>query len=245
MTVAYEGTLFLGWQIQVKSPTVQGEIERVLATMHHRKVNIVSAGRTDRGVSAMGQVFHFDSELNIPLDRWPLALNALLPDGIRILETERVSDDFHARYDARMKHYLYRIETGDYDLFSRNTTLQLNRPLNVAAMRQGASILVGTHDFTSFNSSPLSVVPNQIRTLFKVEIEEVDSKVLIHYYGDGFLRHMLRMITQTLIEVGAGRISSDEIYELLEAKHKEAVIYNAPPQGLMLVKVYYDKERIT
>lgn len=242
VTVSYEGSLFLGWQIQLASPTVQEEIERVLSQIENKKVQTIVAGRTDRGVSALGQVFHFDSEHNIPLDKYPEVMNNHLVDGIHIEKMHRVADDFHARKDAKWKHYRYSIEMGRYTLFERNHVLQLNRRLNVSEMIKAAQVLIGTHDFTSFNTKPLSVTPNQIRTIYTINLSQENQTLHIDYYGNGFLRYMIRMMTQTLIEVGLNKLTPREVQDLLAAKNKEAVIYNAPPQGLTLIHVEYERD---
>lgn len=237
--VAYEGSLFKGWQTQVDGITVQDSIEQTLSRMEKKPVSIVGSGRTDRGVNALGQVFHFDSELNIPIDRFPLAINNQLVDGIHIKSIEKVDDSFHARKDAKAKVYQYHIEMGDYQLFERNHVYQLNKSLDVTMMEKSAQVLIGTHDFTSFNTTPLEVINNQVRTLYSIQFKIVGSQLHIEFIGSGFLRYMIRMIVMTLINVGLHKLDENVIEEFLLAKEKGLVIYNAPPEGLTLMKVKY------
>lgn len=239
--VAYEGSLFSGWQIQVNPNTVQGHLEETLSKMEKKRVHITAAGRTDRGVNALGQVFHFDSDLKIPLEKMALAINNQLIDGIHIRHIEVVDDRFHARFDAKWKYYRYSIECGPFNLFDRNHVLQLNKSLDIEAMIEASKVFVGTHDFTSFNSNTLVETPNQVRTIYAINLALEGTTLHLDYYGEGFMRYMVRMLTQTLIEVGMHRLTTQDVIRLLEAKDKDATPYNARPQGLTLVHVEYDK----
>lgn len=240
VTVAYNGANFVGWQRQSKGRTVQKTIEDVISVILNQPTEITASGRTDSGVSALGQVFHFDSDFNISPQQWQKALNTQLPDDIYIKDVCAVSDDFHARYNVVSKRYDYCIQTGDYDVFSYPFVYQLNRSLDLDKMRECAAMFVGEHDFTSFNATPLEILPYQIRTIKRLDIIDEKDKVRLIFEGNGFLRYMVRMITQVLIEVGLGRLNSQDIQSMFELNNKQACKLNAPAQGLVLVEVRYD-----
>ena len=241
VTVSYNGANFVGWQRQSKGRTVQKIIEDVISVILNQPVEITASGRTDSGVSALGQVFHFDSNLDIPPLQWQKALNMQLPDDIYIKDVCVVSDDFHARYDVVSKRYEYCIQTGDYDVFSYPFVYQLNRALDIEKMRSCAALFIGEHDFTSFNATPLEVLPYQVRTIKRLDINDEGEKVRLIFEGKGFLRYMVRMITQTLIEVGLGRLNQQDVMLMFELNNKQACKLNAPAQGLVLVEVRYDR----
>ena len=240
VTVAYNGANFVGWQRQSKGRTVQKTIEDVISVILNQPTEITASGRTDSGVSALGQVFHFDSDFNISPQQWQKALNTQLPDDIYIKDVCAVSDDFHARYNVVSKRYDYCIQTGDYDVFSYPFVYQLNRSLDLDKMRECAAMFVGEHDFTSFNATPLEILPYQIRTIKRLDIIDEKDKVRLIFEGKGFLRYMVRMISQVLIEVGLGRLNSQDIQSMFELNSKQACKLNAPAQGLVLVEVRYD-----
>ncbi len=240
VTVAYNGANFVGWQRQSKGRTVQKTIEDVISVILNQPTEITASGRTDSGVSALGQVFHFDSDFNISPQQWQKALNTQLPDDIYIKDVCAVSDDFHARYNVVSKRYDYCIQTGDYDVFSYPFVYQLNRSLDLDKMRECAAMFVGEHDFTSFNATPLEILPYQIRTIKRLDIIDEKDKIRLIFEGKGFLRYMVRMITQVLIEVGLGRLNSQDIQSMFELNNKQACKLNAPAQGLVLVEVRYD-----
>jgi tRNA pseudouridine38-40 synthase len=240
VTVAYNGANFVGWQRQSKGRTVQKTIEDVISVILNQPTEITASGRTDSGVSALGQVFHFDSDINIPPLQWQKALNTQLPDDIYIKDVCVVSEDFHARFNVVYKRYDYCIQTGDYDVFSYPFIYQLNRPLDLDKMRDCAELFKGEHDFTSFNATPLEILPYQIRTIRRLDIIDEGDKVRLVFEGKGFLRYMVRMITQVLIEVGLGRLNKQDVMLMFELNNKQACKLNAPAQGLVLVEVRYD-----
>lgn len=240
VTVSYSGVNFVGWQRQSKGRTVQKSIEDVISVIMNQPTEIFASGRTDSGVSALGQVFHFDSDLDISPFQWQKALNTQLPDDIYIKDVCAVSDNFHARYDVISKRYDYCVQTGDYDVFSYPFVYQLNRPLDLDKMRDCATLFIGEHDFTSFNATPLEVLSYQIRTIRRLDIIEEGDKVRLIFEGKGFLRYMVRMITQVLIEVGLNRLSKQDVMLMFELNNKQACKLNAPAHGLTLVEVRYD-----
>lgn len=239
--IAYDGTAFSGYQIQPNKRTVQEEIEMVLAKLHKgNMVKISASGRTDAGVHARGQVIHFDSPLSIPLEKWPVALNTLLPDDISVLEVEQENEDFHARFHAVGKEYRYELNTAKHrDPFNRHFAYHYPHSLNIDAMQEAAKALLGTHDFTSFCSAKTEV-EDRVRTITKIDILEGDSKLTFRFRGNGFLYNMVRILVGTLLEVGAGMRPASSMQELLDQKDRRFAGKTAPAHGLYLWQVFYD-----
>lgn len=242
VTVQYNGAGYAGWQKQPGLATIQQAIETALEKIHQRPVSIQGSGRTDAKVHALGQVFHFDSDLNIDVESWRRALNANVSKGIRIVQVESAQDDFHARYDATQKHYRYWLEMGAFNVFQEDTVFQLNQALDIPLMQQASRIFVGTHDFTSFCANSLDELPDQVRTIYGLEILSDGQKVQIDVFGNGFMRYMVRMIVGALVKVGLGKLSVNELRGILLAKDKQAGSFNIDGCGLYLVDVIYDKE---
>ncbi|CAM3610021.1 tRNA pseudouridine(38-40) synthase TruA [Erysipelothrix urinaevulpis] len=240
VTVSYDGSQFHGWQIQNEVRTVQEELEKCLSKIVKKQTTIHGSGRTDAKVHASRQVFHFDASLNMTCDNWYKALNALCPDDIYIQKVEEVDDDFHARYDVTSKEYCYYVNMGDYDVFNKNYVYQFNHVLDVGQMKEAASYLIGTHDFTSYNATPLDEIENQVRTLYALEITQKDDVLEFKITGTGFLRYMIRMIVGALIECGKHKLNPEDIKEKLELKTKATVPFRAPAEGLYLKRVNYD-----
>lgn len=238
---AYDGSSFVGWQRQVTGESVQSALEDVLTRMHKHPVKVIGSGRTDRGVNALGQVFHFDSNLRLDIETYRHALNAQLNDSIYIRDLCIVDSSFHARKDAKYKVYQYRIYQKEKNIFLRNQVFFFDKELDVENMKKAASYFVGTHDFASFNTNTFVETPNQVRTLYDIKIEQSETELQLTFFGSGFLRYMVRMMTQTLIEVGTHKISAETVLEILNAKDKSLVSYLAKPQGLTLVSVHYER----
>lgn len=241
-TVSYIGKAYSGWQTQKRGDSVQEAIENAISSVTGSYTKITGSGRTDAGVSAAGQVFHFDTDKNLSAARWYGALNSRLADDIRIMETEEVNELFHARYNVRRKQYDYRIHTGQYDVFSREYAYQCPYVPDIEKMKEASRYLIGTHDFTSFNSNPLSEMPDQVRTVNDIIFHEEDNGIIrISFIGKGFLRYMVRMMTGTLLEAGRGRIEPVRVKEILDMRSKDISTRNAPACGLTLTRVdYYD-----
>lgn len=237
--IEYDGTNYSGWQIQPNSKTVQEEIMKALKILTGTDININGSGRTDAGVHANGQVANFLLESNIPVDRLPLALNSKLPKDISIIRAREVSMDFHARYSAIGKQYIYHIYNGRYrSALLRNYSYHVQYSLDYNMMLQGARLLIGTHDFKGFMSSGSSV-EDTVRTIKKLDIINKDNSIYIHIEGDGFLYNMVRIIAGTLIEIGTGKRSLEQLKKALETKERTLAGHTAPPQGLFLNKVFY------
>lgn len=240
VVVAYDGSKFIGWQLNPTGVSVQESITIALKSIFKENLFIVGAGRTDKGVSAYGQVFHFDAPFLIEPSRLQFALNNQLHPAIHIVSLTEVDNDFHARYHALWKGYRYSIEMGEFKVLLADYIFQLNKPLDIQAMQKAASIFIGTIDFTSFNTSTVEEVSDQVRTIYKINFKVDETILHLDFYGDGFLRYMIRMLVGTLIEVGLHRLSIDKVKEMLDAREKGVCRYKAPASGLKLVHVEYD-----
>ncbi|MGM9929715.1 MAG: tRNA pseudouridine(38-40) synthase TruA [Bacillus sp. (in: firmicutes)] len=239
--ISYDGTLFSGYQVQVNARTVQGELERVLATMHKRVVKVTASGRTDAGVHALGQVIHFDTTLNIPASKWVQALNAMLPADIAILHAEYVPDSFHARYEAKGKQYRYVIDLGKVrNPLKRNYTYHYPYAVDIDRIRAACQYAVGTHDFSSFCAANTSVV-DKVRTIHSITCEQQGNELVLTYTGNGFLYNMVRILTGTLIEIGNGARKPEEMQAIIASCNRSDAGKTAPAQGLYLQEVYYSE----
>lgn len=238
-TVAYDGYNYAGWQKQENALGIQTIIEEALEKIQKSPVEIVASGRTDAQVHALGQVFHFQSAMDMQPWQYVKAMNALLPQDIRIQSAEIMADDFHARFSCKSKQYAY-IATYDVtDPFAYRYKAPLYQKLDMEKMLEAATYLIGKHDFTSFSSSRIDPRKPRIKTIRRIEIENADKDVHFLFEGNGFLRYQVRMMTGTLIEVGKQRIQPLDVQHMLLEKNKEVCRYNAPPQGLYLMKVRY------
>jgi tRNA pseudouridine38-40 synthase len=249
LTLAYDGTRFVGWQRQAAGESIQGLLEGALAAFEGAPVTVHGAGRTDAGVHALGQVASASVTFTHPTETIVRALNAQLPDDIRIIDIDDAAPDFHARFSARAKTYRYQIRAGTVgDPFTRAFVWQLPEPLNVGAMTEAAAALVGTHDFAAFQSVGTEVA-STVRTIFRsdfsaterLERPERSERLFVYEVSaDGFLRHMVRAIVGTLVEIGRGWRSVESMVQLIERGTRAQAGATAPPHGLFLVSVNYD-----
>ncbi|MFI3283488.1 MAG: tRNA pseudouridine(38-40) synthase TruA [Erysipelotrichaceae bacterium] len=238
--VAYDGTNYKGWQKQNNGLGIQEVLEKVLSSISHEQIDIVASGRTDAGVHASKQYFHFDTVFYLDADAWHKAIRGYLPKDIYIISMEEVDQSFHARFSAKAKIYQYRIKINHYDVFERNYSCYCGYPLDVKVMKQCAQLFVGSKDFTSFCGNSLQIHPDQVRTIYSIDIEDNEEWIVLTFHGRSFLRYMVRMITAALITAGRGRVSEDELEMMLKAKNKDAFKLNAEPQGLYLMDVLYE-----
>jgi tRNA pseudouridine38-40 synthase len=239
LTLAYDGTRLVGWQRQAEGDSVQGLLEDALARFEGAPVTVHGAGRTDAGVHALAQVASV--QLTCEHDKATLvrALNAQLPGDVRVLAIEDVPPEFHARFNARSKTYRYQIRHGIVaDPFERAFVWHMPERLDVDAMREAASVLVGPHDFAAFQSAG-SPVHDSVRTISCSEISDTDGRLTYEVSGTGFLRHMVRAIVGTLVEVGRGFREIDTMSSLLQGSSRGNAGPTAPPRGLFLVRVDY------
>ncbi len=241
LTLEYDGTNYHGWQSQAPGnlPTIQDTLEQALKKLCHEDLRTLSSGRTDAGVHALGHVVNFKTSSTIPSAAWAPALNHLLPRDIRVLESEEVSTDFHARYSALAKTYKYRIlsrraQTALY----RNYAWHIPFPLNVLRMRKAIGFFVGKHDFSAFRGAGCSA-KSPVRTMKSAAIRKTGEFIELFFEADAFLQYMVRNISGTLVEVGLGRFSPDDVQRMLRARDRKLAGKTAPPHGLYLVKVTY------
>jgi len=250
LTLSYDGTRLVGWQRQAAGDSVQGVLEDALALFEGGPVTVHGAGRTDAGVHALGQVASVQVSFAHDAVTLARALNAQLPEDVRVLSVDEAAPGFHARFDARSKTYRYCIRNGPVaSPFERPFVWHVPQPLDVEAMRQAASCLLGRHDFSAFRSVGTDT-PDSVRTLHASAVVESpvavpwlgDGGRLLTYEvtGDGFLRHMVRAIVGTLVEVGRGWRDPVQMDALLQSGNRARAGATAPAQGLFLVRVVYD-----
>jgi len=242
LRLAYDGTNYHGFQRQPKEHgrTIQGELERVWKKLFAEDIKIVTAGRTDTGVHAAGQVINFFSEARIPREKIPKAMNSLLPGDIRILEAADVGREFNARKSAYWKRYDYRIDNRPIpDVFTRLYSYHVPIRLDVSKMQQAANILQGRHDFKAFAAAGSSA-KSFVRTLYHCQVRQNADTITVTCIGDGFLYNMVRIIAGTLIEVGKGKLLANDLQEILERKDRTKAGMTAPALGLTLTYVNYD-----
>ena len=242
MTFSYDGTDFSGYQKQPKERTVQSEIEKVLKQINdNKKVDIHSSGRTDAKVHAINQKAHFDLDINITEDKLMKGINSLLPKDIYVKKVERVSDDFHARFNAIGKEYIYQINMGEYNPLERNYVYQHNQKLDVVEMERAMKYLEGTHNFKSFTKEN-EEKEDYVRTISQTNLvrDSKDlNKITLIFLGTGFLRYMVRNMVGTLIEIGEGKRRSEEIITILKEQDRTKAGRTANPEGLYLKNVFY------
>ena len=238
--VSYEGTRYNGWQKQGNTTnTIQEKIEEILTKALDEPIEIAGSGRTDAGVHALGQVFHFHcSKAAFEKNHSDTFLNDVnhhLPKDIRILSIDACYERFHARLNATAKTYQYRIDISPYgNIFARNTSHHIATPLDIEAMKASANLLIGTHDFKSFCSNK-RMKKSSIRTIYNIDIslDSTNELLLLTYTGNGFLYNMVRILTGTLIEVGMGDLLPQQMPAILEALDRSAAGFTAPAQALV------------
>lgn len=240
LVLEYDGTSYAGWQRQPDQPTIQEAVETALFQLTQETVSVIGAGRTDSGVHALGQVASFRIERQWTPREWLRGLNARLPDDIAVRSAATVSDDFHARYAAKGKLYEYRIlNRGGRPALDRACLWHIHKPLDLAAVQEAATYLVGSHDFSSFEGT-LTDNEDPVCDLRQLSLSSQGDVVRIEAYANRFLKHMVRAIVGTLVEVGHGKRTPDSLRTVLAAKDRTAAGRTAPPHGLFLVRVDYD-----
>ncbi len=239
LVLSYVGTRYAGWQVQPGQPTIQGVLEERLSSMLKETIRLAGAGRTDAGVHARGQVANFLTGSRIPLEGLRRGINARLPEEIRVLLVEEVPLDFQSRADATSKEYCYRVACGDLvSPFEAPFVTLVRGRLDAQAMHEAARGLVGRHDFTSFCPANCRL-ENRTRTILKSSVDADGDRIEYRVQGEGFLRHMVRTIAGTLIEVGRGRLPAGAMGTILAARDRRAAGPCAPARGLVLEGVCY------
>lgn len=246
LLIQYDGTDFHGWQVQENSRTIQGELERVIGMLDDRKVHVAGSGRTDAGVHADGQVASIQIERAFTPEKLRNAINGNLWRDIRILKAEKATDDFHARFSARSKTYIYRVVNASVmSPFWRRYAHHEARPLDVARMNEAARLFLGRHDWTAFSSAQADAGENRVRNVTDFMVESKwDARAqgaIIEFTisSEGFLRYMVRSIVGTMLEVGRGEKELDVIQTAIVGGDRNLCGPTAPAQGLTLHKVEY------
>ena len=242
ITISYDGTEFSGYQKQPRERTVQGELEKALKEINGgKKVDVHASGRTDAGVHALAQKAHFVLETKITCEKLCKGLNSLLPKDIFVKRVEEVPDDFHARFSAIGKEYIYKLNMGEYNPLERNYVYQHNQKLDVVEMERAMKYLEGTHNFKSFTKTD-DEKEDYVRTISQTNLirDSKDvNKITFVFVGTGFLRYMVRNMVGTLIMVGEGKIKSEEIITILKQENRVSAGKTAKPEGLYLKNVFY------
>lgn len=239
--VSYKGVKYQGWQKQIDAPTVQEEIEKVLSKILNTPISIYGSGRTDAGVHAINQTFHFDIDKDVDIDRLKYSVNCCLPEDIYISELKQVDDDFHARYSAKGKIYRYDIQFGERDVFNKELEATISIPTDIVLLKEALALFVGKHDFKDFSSKEEDE-GNYIREIYKINLDydKNTNKTSITIEGNGFMRYMIRFIVGASLAVAQKKESLDFIrYHLSEKGEREIISYKAPSEGLFLVDVIY------
>ncbi|MFZ5440779.1 MAG: tRNA pseudouridine(38-40) synthase TruA [Myxococcota bacterium] len=240
LVLEYDGTNYVGWQIQPNGPSVQGRLQLALQELLGSPVSVLAAGRTDSGVHARGQVAVFDSPRQLPLKAYWMGLNSLLPDDIAVVRAEEVRPDFDPRRWSRGKRYRYLIgNRRSRSPHRRFTHWEIFQPLALAPMQEAAAALLGRHDFSAFRASDCQAA-HAIREVTKVEVTgAVGDELAVVVEGTAFLKHMVRNIVGSLAEIGRARKPAGWMKEILEAKDRTRAGATAPPHGLCLEEVFY------
>jgi len=243
LILEYDGSRYAGWQRQPDQPTIQEAVETAVLQLTQETVSVIGAGRTDSGVHALGQVASFRIERPWTPREWIRGMNARLPEDIAVRSADVLPDDFHARYAARGKLYEYRIlNRGERPAVDRAYVWHVHKTLDQQAMEQAATFLVGSHDFSSFEGS-LTDNEDPVCDLRQLSVSRQGDLLTIHAYADRFLKHMVRSIVGTLVEVGHAKRKPEAVKTILAAKDRTAAGRTAPPQGLFLVRVDYEEGR--
>ena len=254
--ISYFGARYVGWQRQLNGLSVQEVLEKALEKTFGTKTAATASGRTDAGVHAEGQVVHFDADTSIPIDKIPFAVNTHLPDDVSMLCCEVASDDFNARFNAKRKTYCYKMYISKH----RRPMLEPTHehvvvPVNLEKIKEACKVIEGTHDFKCFEASG-SVIKNTVRTVYSIEVSTsplqsfceseqendgmlCESELCISVTGNGFLYNMVRIIAGTLLYVGIGKLSVDDVKRILETGDRKLAGKTLSAKGLHLLSVVY------
>ena len=239
LKISYLGSAYHGWQVQPNGITIQETMQNALESLYKFRPNLTGCSRTDAGVHANEFYCHYDTDAFIPEKGVVAGLNIALPSDIAVLECRYVDDDFHARYSARAKNYVYRIYNNDIpNPFLEGRVWRISRKLNIDLMNEFAKCLIGTHDFIGFSSSGRTV-SGTVRTITECNLTKNGDEIHLSVTADGFLYNMVRIIAGTAVEVSDGKIDSKYISKIIKSKDRSLAGITAPPDGLYLNKVIY------
>ena len=243
LRVSYDGTDFVGWQIQNEGRTVEGELNKAINALTGETIEVIGASRTDSGVHAKGNVAVFDTESTVPADRFMYALNSLLPEDISVVESKEVASDFHPRHCSSIKTYEYRIFVSRINNpLKRRYAYRFPTELNVERMDEAAKYLIGEHDFKSF-CCVRTQAETTVRKIYSADVFHDGDDIVIRVSGAGFLYNMVRIIAGSLMEVGSGKKDPIHIKEVLEGTDRTLAGPTAEPQGLTLVNIEFVDEQ--
>lgn len=235
---SYDGKAYNGFQIQKNGNTIQNEIEKALKKIVNTEVTIFASGRTDSGVHAIGQVFHFDTNMDIKESSMKRALNSYLPSDIHIVDVSKVDEAFHARYSVKKKEYHYLINLGEYNPIEKDYVYQFPyKKVDRDLIYEASRLFIGTIDFRSFTKN--KDLLDTVRTIYSIDFSYVYDKLEISIIGSGFMHNMVRIMVAMWMEVALGKISLDDLKDILEKKNRKYAPKTAPACGLYLYKVYY------
>lgn len=239
LTIEYDGKGFNGWQKQPNKLNIQGEIERAISEITGETIELIASGRTDAGVHSLGQTANFKTNSNIPIEKFPIAINSKLKKSIVIQSAEEVDERFHSRYSVKSKRYRYTINNSPMGtaLF-RDMEYHFPLKLDVEKMNEAAKYFEGEHDFKAFKASGTSS-KSSIRTIYKAEVIRNKDRIYIELTGSGFLYNMVRIISGTLLDVGVGKIAPKDIKNIIESKDRKLAGKTLPAHGLCLMEVTY------
>ena len=239
MIVQYEGTAYVGWQVQANGLSVQQVMEEALKKLTGENIALFASGRTDSGVHARAQVAHFDTQSRIPPEKFCFALNVGLPRDIRVLYSDE-AEGFHARYDVKRKHYRYTVLNAPHaEVFTRNTALHVHETLDFLAMRASAGALLGEHDFIAFKSAGTEL-ENTVRTIYRSEWSREGNLLYYDVAGSGFMYNMVRIFAGTMLDIGMGRRDFGCIARALASGSRTDAGATAPAHGLTLRRIEYE-----
>lgn len=240
LCLSYDGTDFCGWQRQRNGVSVQQTVEDAVYNLTGEKVTVTASGRTDAGVHAKGQVAHFDTNANIPPEKFYKALNTFLPNGVKALSSEKASDNFNARKNAKRKTYEYSLYLSDTELpLKERYGTRVYGNIDIEKMRSAARQIEGEHDFKAFSATGGSV-KTTVRTVYGITVAKSGEDIKITVCGSGFLYNMVRIIAGALVKAGKGEISESDILKALETGNRELLGETLPAKGLCLISVEYD-----
>lgn len=239
LTIEYDGTDYHGWQVQPGMTTIQGTLEEAVARIVGQRVYVMGAGRTDAGVHALGQVASLRASFSHPPDTLRRALTSVLPSDIAVTAVEEVDNDFHAQRCATWKRYRYTLLTRPYpSALERRYTLFVPYPLKINAMADAARTLIGTHDFSAFQAAHSST-ESSVRTVLVAGFRQEGDHLSFEIVADGFLRHMIRILMGTLLDIGRGRLQAESLQAILESKDRNQASKTIAPHALCLLEVGY------
>ena len=234
--LSYDGSNFNGFQRLNDERSVQAELENALSIINKADVEVKGAGRTDKGVHALGQRAHFDLDVDVPIDRLKTALNDILPGDIRIISIEKVTQDFHARFNVTKKVYEYKINTGEYDVFKNNYYYQYKYDFNIDILKEVASLFIGVHNFKNFISGTRE---NYEAIIYNIDINKDNDIITITFEGKSFYRYMVRNLVGAMLDVARGKATIEDVKNMLDNYDIDKHLSCAPANGLYLNKIYY------